>query len=104
MTENHSQGDGLPSLLRTAILLKRKNDQRFEAEINVKADVDVVYSIKQTLRNFTGRKVDPIIFDPSVGPLGKTPSEVDPQNLSGASTDKYCGLKSSTVITTTIET
>jgi len=104
LSENHSQSDGLPSYLRTAILLKRKNNQQFEAGIKVQAEVDMRYSVTRSLRRFAGAKVDPIIFDPTVGPLGDTLVPVNLENLSATQVDKLCALRSTTAVTTTTKT
>ncbi|KAI0850333.1 hypothetical protein F5Y00DRAFT_233114 [Daldinia vernicosa] len=64
--ENRSTKTGIPSFLRTAILLRREDDDKFQctAEIHVKADW------KTELENFFGSRSsdDPILFDPEKKP------------------------------------
>ena len=108
LTENASQSDGLPSYLRVALLLRLKNNNQFQAEISVKADVDVAYTIKNSIRSFLGQQIDPIIFDPKIDIFGNTPSGVvvDQKNLSqiAGALDNLCAVRATTVIAPVTET
>lgn len=69
LSENESQKTGIPTLLRTAILLERKKkeeNQKFLATVDIKASVDLAYSMRNAVDMLIGRiaKDDPITFDP----------------------------------------
>jgi len=102
LAENRSQHDGLPSYLRTAILLKRKDNEKFQANINVQADVNVAYAIENSLRNFLGQTVDPVYFDPYLNPMVKLPLDVDPNNLSALKIENIGTVRSTTLLTMTV--
>jgi hypothetical protein len=85
LIENQVQKSGLPTLLRTAILLKRRKtnyraEERFQATIEIKADIDFVSSVEDVIDRVLGRvpKDDPVIFDPLMKP---TNTNIDPDNL-----------------------
>ncbi|KAM3064851.1 hypothetical protein ACMFMG_010441 [Clarireedia jacksonii] len=79
--ENSSQGTGVPSYVRTAVLLKRRrNDNgKFVGKVNTEFKVSVVEdakgAVKDVIRRLLGRRDQPIEFDPDVatdgGPCGK---------------------------------
>ena len=69
----------------------------------VEADVDLFYSAGDSHRLFTGQRLDPIMFDPTAGPMGGIPEDVDPDNLSTTKVHDYCALMSSILITTKTE-
>lgn len=70
----------------------------------VEADVDLFYSDGDPHLLSTGRRIDPIVFDPTAGPVGDIPEDVDPDNLSATNVEGYCALMSSILITTETET
>jgi hypothetical protein len=74
LMENGVQKSGIPTEVRTAILLKRRHDEaekRFHAVVEVAAGVDLVSSLGNISKKVLGRipKDDPVIFDPQ-HPLG----------------------------------
>ena len=93
LIENESQRSGLPSQLRTLILLQRLDDEQFTAVVEIDAHVNLSASL---LRMF-GKKPadDPIIFEPNP----EVPKErklawakeagIDPESLEGGNLAKH---------------
>jgi hypothetical protein len=63
--ESLSTQSGIPTVLRTVVLLERSNDANFRATLDIQAEVDVAYSISTAFKNIAGSvpRTDPIIFD-----------------------------------------
>ncbi|RBQ78494.1 hypothetical protein FVER14953_07680 [Fusarium verticillioides] len=59
---------GVPPYLQTAILVLRRADDIFKANVNVKADVSG-FSFRNLQDGLLDSEDDPVIFDPSAGPL-----------------------------------
>jgi hypothetical protein len=84
LMEDDTKGDGIPSYFRTAILLCRENNERFQAIVDIKTTSDW---LSTTVGQLSGRqrgKVDPVIFDPSLTVFESTDNllaEVDLENL-----------------------
>lgn len=57
--ENEIAKNGIPTGLRTAILVKPKSDKKFSAHVKITADVDLRHKIRQVLGE---TKVDPVFF------------------------------------------
>lgn len=72
-SENSSQHSGLPTLVRTPILLSRETDAAFTATFTIRAKVSTLSDLNAQLKKVLGRKEedDPIVFDP--GMKEKTP-------------------------------
>ncbi|KAF4467896.1 hypothetical protein FALBO_5226 [Fusarium albosuccineum] len=66
--ENESQRSGLPTYVRTAILLSRETDDEFTATFTIRAKVGKLTDMETKLRKVLGRKDedDPIVFVPSM--------------------------------------
>ena len=65
---NKTTKTGIPALMRTAVLLKRENENPFQCMVNIDAKVD----IKSRLERFFGGKGrdprdDPVLFQPEMG-------------------------------------
>lgn len=67
--ENDATKTGVPSFLRTAILLRRVDEQPFECAVTIAVEADW----KTDLTRFLGSRVkdDPILFDPTRPPTNK---------------------------------
>ena len=67
--ENKLTKDGVPSFMRIAMLLKRKDDNEFLSKVTVEVKADW----KTELTHFFGstQKDDPILFDPQLPPTNK---------------------------------
>lgn len=63
LMENKSQPTGIPSHLRSLILLRRENSDKFTAVVKI----DVKADFKSSLAEMIGKKDhdDPVIFDPN---------------------------------------
>lgn len=66
LLENKTTKTGVPPLLRTAVLLKRKDYSPFQCEVKIDASVD----FKSSLERVFGRKPrdDSVLFDPELDP------------------------------------
>ncbi|KAE8384610.1 hypothetical protein BDV23DRAFT_166457 [Aspergillus alliaceus] len=66
VTENKSKKDGIPSLLRTAILVTQKVPLAFQAVVSIQTEANMAYALKEEVRSFIGGKkvdiVDPVNF------------------------------------------
>ncbi|KAG0131235.1 hypothetical protein HOY82DRAFT_503362 [Tuber indicum] len=104
MLENESaaNGDGIPTLLRTAILLKRKYGGTFVATIKVNTKVDTLNSMFDKFEKLFGRipKDDPVFFDPDLPPMGNVPTDLDIENLSSYDLEKLSTVLSMNLIPT----
>lgn len=105
INENGSQSDGIPTLLKVAVLLKRKSDVQFAATIKVDAKVDVLYSLGNQFQKLFGDtwNDDLVYFDPKSEPMGKIPLAMDPENLSSYDLKGIAAVESTTVISTRLE-
>lgn len=100
LLENPSRGDGIPSLLRAVVLLKRSNDNGVLATIGIKVKVDLLHSMYSKFQDFMGMKPkdDPAFFMPGLQPLGGVPEGMDVENLSVYDLEKLCAVESATPI------
>ncbi|KAH0545483.1 hypothetical protein FGG08_000484 [Glutinoglossum americanum] len=91
--ENATQKSGIPTYLRTAILLKRKDNSQFIATLEVQAKADTV----STVRGLFGRvpKHDPVIFDPNQAP---TSGDFDLENLGSCALKDFSKVMSTTML------
>ncbi|KAM0295928.1 hypothetical protein ACHAPM_010644 [Fusarium culmorum] len=64
--ENKSQRSGLPTYVRTAILVRRETDEEFTATFTVKAKVGILTDVESKLKRLLGSKDDPIVFVPGI--------------------------------------
>lgn len=81
MKENGTTREGIPSRLRTAILLKRRHFEtaiKFQASVTVEIDADLKSKTGLAVARLLGRipKDDPIIFDPQI-PIGSSGRAVE---------------------------
>jgi hypothetical protein len=82
LLENKSTKTGVPAFFRTAVLLKRHDDDEFESDFTIKASVDLVSALS---RLFGRTEVDdPIIYDPTRPPTNKL-RKYDTDNLEDVS-------------------
>lgn len=104
-SENKSQSDGIPTLLRAAVLLRRKSDAQFVATIKIDAKVDMLYSLGNQFQRLFGDtwNDDLVYFDPQLKPTGEPLVNVDPENLSSYDLKSITAVESTTVISTRLE-
>jgi hypothetical protein len=87
MSENPMEKQGIPSLLRAAILVTQCLPSGFQALISVHTEVNLAYAMHEQMRRFTGGRVvdivDPVIFDsgPKRQPAGAQLAGVDSEHL-----------------------
>jgi hypothetical protein len=84
LSQNQSQKAGVTPAFRTAILLKRKDHNRFTATFDIELDGGFQYSTSKLLNRIFGRIAqdeldDPIIFDPGAEAWGQ--GTIDPTCL-----------------------
>jgi hypothetical protein len=82
---NDSQGHGVPSIFRTAILLKRDNNEPFRAKFTCLVKGGIIFELKQKILGLVDPD-DPINFDPHASPIGGT--GLDLNNLSNLADGK----------------
>ncbi|RAH68476.1 uncharacterized protein BO66DRAFT_440092 [Aspergillus aculeatinus CBS 121060] len=89
LLEKKSAQSGVPSLLRTAILLRREDEQPFECVVKLTADV--VTGWRERLWGGKGRvpKDDPVLFDPLLDPTNHL-REFDVYNLGQVDLEGLC--------------
>ncbi|KAH8745454.1 hypothetical protein BGZ57DRAFT_778361, partial [Hyaloscypha finlandica] len=80
LSENKNDENGIPSLMRTAILLGRKNNAQFRCGIIVTAKVGWMKTINLESKT-TGGDINPILFDPTRARETPVPAYIDPNNL-----------------------
>ena len=86
--ENDSTKTGVPSFLRTAILLKRADDNMFQCAVTIDVEADW----KTAMTRFFGAKEkdDPILFDPDLPPTNKLrKSGYDTESLGSINVDDF---------------
>ncbi|KAI9747643.1 MAG: hypothetical protein M1815_004014 [Lichina confinis] len=86
--ENGETKSGVPSFLRTAILLRRTDDEPFECAVTM----DVKADWKTDLKRFFGSKDkdDAILFDPALPPTNKLrKSGYDTDNLGSIDVEEF---------------
>jgi hypothetical protein len=84
MEENDGEGDGIPSFLQTAVLLKRTHDIPFQAVLRVESDVDFKSGSfrKLGVRTDEDKLIDPVTFTPNGMQLGSaTITKITSQEL-----------------------
>jgi hypothetical protein len=86
--ENEMVKSGIPTRLRTAILLERKAAEakaKFQGMVEIKVDADVVSEVGFIIKRLLGKipKDDPVIFDPkiSTSSVGHQPGNLEKEDL-----------------------
>ncbi|KAK8157186.1 hypothetical protein IWX90DRAFT_316534 [Phyllosticta citrichinensis] len=89
LLENETKETGIPNAMRTAILLKRQNEAKFQCTLKIDAKVDLRSSLE---RMFGGRpKDDPILFDPDMEPTDRLRT-YDVQNVAAVDLEEISGV------------
>ena len=88
LSENKIQRHGIPTVMRTAILvMPRTSSGKFRAIFDIEATVDVLYNTQRRLKQFLGRSVvEPVHFSQDRKPMGPDLVGLDPENLSAYAT------------------
>ncbi|KAI0551774.1 hypothetical protein F4679DRAFT_582233 [Xylaria curta] len=104
--ENSIRKSGVVTELQTAILLNRRNDDRFLAHVVVDATADFTCAAKRAMGRMlrTSPFNDPIVFDPELS-RSKSPkaiiTNIDPDDLTTALADLGRGVLPKMVLLTT---
>ncbi|KAJ4015292.1 hypothetical protein NW752_006747 [Fusarium irregulare] len=75
--ENEDKSDGIPTFLRTAVLLRRPENRPFSFMVHVKTDVDFVGTMKTLFGMEKKDPIDPVVIHPGRG--YRTITSLDPQ-------------------------
>ncbi|KAH0562508.1 hypothetical protein GP486_002800 [Trichoglossum hirsutum] len=92
INENDKTKGGIPSGIRTSILLRRKSNAKFQMKTNIQL---VASGPSFDLsREFYAKSDsdDPIFFDPTVSPLGKW-EDVDPEHLASVDLMRFVNIQ-----------
>jgi hypothetical protein len=83
LLENATDKTGIPSSLRTVILLKRRYDGPFRCTFSLKLEVDTKTSLENALGAVFGKRVidDPVLFDPARKPTNRQINKYDINSL-----------------------
>lgn len=106
LEENEKDNKGIPSLLRAAILLRRRTNERFLA--NVRLETKINWMTHYSLETRTGGgdvedrtgggDIDPVTFDPSRTRTTPVPAYIDPTNLGSVNLNDLSAVQSVTSI------
>ncbi|KAL1640282.1 hypothetical protein SLS58_007098 [Diplodia intermedia] len=69
LLENEMTNTGIPAVMRMAILLKRRNQAKFQCTFEINATVDYKSNLERLFG--TKPKDDPVFFDPDMEPTNK---------------------------------
>lgn len=92
LMENKTEKHGIPSRMRSLILLRRENSDKFKAVVKIEVEAD----FRSTLEQLIGKKDkdDPVIFDPDPGAQPRklkwaTQNEIVATELDSLDLDKF---------------
>ncbi|KAF4946952.1 hypothetical protein FGADI_10768 [Fusarium gaditjirri] len=82
LVSNKSQGSEITPQFRVAMLVERKSNAKFQADFKIAAKAGVGYKVQEIKDKWLYKTAidDPIIFDPSKGPVGDLEG-IDPLQL-----------------------
>lgn len=100
MDENNKDENGIPSLLRTAILLRRKSNEQFRCGVLVNAKVD--WRTRINLESRTAGDISPVLFDPNRLRTTPIPPNINPKNLGSLALNTLMAIQSNTTIETVV--
>jgi Cornifin (SPRR) family len=101
MEENRDRDkkDGIPSFLRTAVVLGRTSDEPFSFHIKIQTEVDISSRLEKLFGVGKPEPVDPAEIDPKTLKVGVIPADPDAfANLDELDLWDYCSIKAATVI------
>ncbi|KUJ16880.1 uncharacterized protein LY89DRAFT_669327 [Mollisia scopiformis] len=100
LLENKTTKTGVPKSMRTAILLKRKDDNPFKCIVKIDAGVDFKSSLE---RMFGGKpKDDPVLFDPDLEPTNNL-QKYDREELGAFDIESMADVTHSTIVESVIK-
>jgi hypothetical protein len=100
LLENKRLKTGVPKSMRTAILLKRKDEKPFQCIVKIDAGVDFKSSLE---RMFGGKpKDDPVLFDPDLEPTNNL-QKYDMEELGSFDIESVADVTHSTIMESVIK-
>lgn len=100
LLENPTTKTGVPRSMRTAILLKRKDERPFRCLVTLKSTADFKTSMERVFGKTPPN--DPVLFDPELPPTNNL-QEYDVENLGAFDLEGTSDLTFSTILTTAIK-
>jgi hypothetical protein len=98
LLENKTTKTGVPAAMRTAVLLKRKDESLFQCVVSIDARVDFKSTVE---RVFGGKgrepKDDPVLFDPELDPTNNL-REYDVKELGAFDLERVCDVTFATAL------
>jgi hypothetical protein len=98
LLENKTAKTGVPSSMRTTVLLKRKDESPFQCVVKIDANVDFKTSLE---RVFGGKgrepKDDPVLFDPELEPTNNL-RKYDIEELGAFDLESLCDVTFATTL------
>jgi hypothetical protein len=98
LLENKTTKTGVPAAMRTAVLLKRKDESLFQCVVSIDARVDFKSTVE---RVFGGKgrepKDDPVLFDPELDPTNNL-REYDVKELEAFDLERVCDVTFATAL------
>jgi hypothetical protein len=98
LLENQTAKTGVPTSMRTAVLLKRKDESPFQCVVKIDASVDFKSALE---RVFGGKgrepKDDPVLFDPELEPTNNL-RKYDIEELGAFDLESVCDVTVATVL------
>jgi hypothetical protein len=79
--ENKNEKDGIPSFLRTAVLIRREDDVPFTFTVNVRTEVDFISELRTLFGREKVDEVDPVEVDSDVDPKALKVESLDPEKV-----------------------
>lgn len=100
LLENKTTKTGVPKSMRTAILLKRKDENPFQCIVKIDAGVDFKSSLE---RMFGGKpRDDPVLFDPELEPTNNL-QKYDTEELGSFNVESMSQITQSTIMENVIK-
>lgn len=97
LLENKTTKTSVPSSMRTAVLLKRQNEDPFQCVLKIDAVVDVKSKFE---RMFGGKgrepRDDPVLFDPEIAPTNNL-RQYDTKELGAFDLESLCDVRMTTI-------
>jgi len=98
LLENKTAKTGVPTAMRTAILLKRKDEDQFQCVVNIRANVDFRSSLEQVFGGKGSKpKDDPVLFNPMLEPTHNM-QKYDIKELGAFHLESICDVTFSTIL------
>ena len=99
--ENDNDRDGIPSLLRVAILVQPQDNKGFRATVNIKVKTDLLHGATMAIKKLCGKTImEPVHFngiEPRQSLNPEMLGELDLESLANADLDKFVMIGSSTL-------